>query len=285
MTQQQPGMRSREYVRKLPRLTQEQIIAQARQHARQEADPSYSGHSAGIHPKHQPYVTDEDELEEDERYYTTRLPTSARRYQEYDITPEEIYQRGNTRYHVRYVDVPKRSSRQQLPPAQQQERYTDEIETTLPHAKHKRSIHPLVYLGVGMVAMAAFFLLLSSAGAWIQTTKDDLTYGRPRTFHIDAVVGHSDNKDNPTHFIAINLYRHVQVIEIPGQDETKERTFNITTLYGDGQDVTPVTLSFRDVNGDGKPDMLIHIQDQTLVMINENGTFRTARPGEVKGLV
>src|SRR5207248_10666842 len=132
-----------------------------------------------------------------------------------------------------------------------------EVETALPQAKqHKRSIHPLLYLGVGMLAMAALFLLLSSAGTWIQTTKDDITYGRPRTFHIDAVVGHNDSVANPSHLIALNLNRHIQVIEIPGQDSTKERTFQITTLYGDGEDVTPITLTFRDVNGDGKPDML-----------------------------
>ena len=136
-----------------------------------------------------------------------------------------------------------------------------------------------------MIAMLALVVLLFSASNWIQEKQYDLTYGRPRTFQIDFVVGHNDSAANPSHFIAINLNRHVQVIEIPGQDSTKERTFQITTLYGDGEDVTPVTLSFRDVNGDGKPDMLIHIENQTLVMINENGTFRPAKPGEVKGLV
>jgi hypothetical protein len=278
-------------VRKIP--TKEQIEYAARRQAVQEADPSYSGHSANIHPEHRPfdsqelaYTTFDDEseyeIEEDEKYYRTRLPTSSRRYQ---VSPEEVYQSGNTRLHVRYVDIPKRSSKQkQLPPVR--ERYTEEVETTLPKAKpHKRSIHPLVYLGVGMLAMAALFLLLSSAGTWIQQTKDDVTYGRPRTFHIDAVVGHNDSAANPTHFIALNLNRHVEVIEIPGQDESKERVFQMTTLFGDGQNLTPITLSFRDVNGDGKPDMLIHIQDQTLVMINENGSFRPAKPGEVKGLL
>src|SRR5438105_2995945 len=148
MTQQQPGLRSKEYVRKLPRLTQEQIIAAPRQQAIQEADPSYSGHYAGIHPEHRPYVTDDYDLEEGDEYYQTRLPTSSRRYH---ASPEEVYQSGNTRYHVRYVDIPKRKSRQQqLPPLQQQERYTDEV-AALPKAKHhKRRIHPLVYLGVGM---------------------------------------------------------------------------------------------------------------------------------------
>lgn len=219
-------------------------------------------------------------LEEDEAYYRTQLPTSARRYQ---VSPEEVYQSGNTRYHVRYVDVPKRKSRQQqLLPPRQHERYTDEVEA-LPKAR--RHIHPLLYLGVGMLAMAALFLLLSSAGAWIQTTKDDLTYGRPRTFNIDAVVGHNDSAANPTHFIAMNLNRHVEVIEQPGGDASKMKVYQITTLFGDGEDLTPVTLSFRDLTGNGKLDMLIHIQDQTLVMINENGTFRPAKPGEVKGIL
>jgi hypothetical protein len=254
--------KTRHPVRQLPRLTQEQIIAASR---------------------NQPYVTDEDELEEDESYYTTRLPTSARRYQGYSVSPEQVYQSGNTRYHVRYVDVPKRKSRQdQLPPAK--ERYTNEVETPVA-ARNKRSIHPLVYLGVGMLAMAALFLLLSSAASWIQTTKDDLTYGRPRTFNIDAVVGHNDSAANPTHFIAMNLNRHVEVIEQPGGDASKMKVYQITTLFGDGEDLTPVTLSFRDLTGNDKLDMLIHIQDQTLVMINDNGTFRPAKPGEVKGLM
>jgi hypothetical protein len=39
------------------------------------------------------------------------------------------------------------------------------------------------------------------------------------------------------------------------------------------------------VNGDGKPDMLVHIENQTVVEINDNGQFRLAKPGEVKGLL
>jgi hypothetical protein len=264
MTQQYSQVRHQ--VRKIP--TKEQLEYAARRQAALEANNDGENDYG---------------LEEGDEYYQTRLPTSARRYQ---VSPEQIYQSGNTRLHVRYVDVPKRTSRQELPPPHQREVETDEVETTIPESNHhKRSIHPLLYLGVGMLAMAALFLLLSSAGAWIQTTKDDLTYGRPRTFQTDAVVGHNDSSTNPSHFIAINLNRHVQVIEIPGGDSTKERTFSITTLFGDGQDLTAVTLSFRDVNGDGKPDMLIHIDNQTLVMINDNGTFRPAKPGEIKELL
>jgi hypothetical protein len=267
-------------VRKIP--TRQQIDAAAQRQAileaRRSQQPSHHhiGSNSGFHPEEDEEILDED--------WPPRLPTSTRRYQ---VSPEQVYQQGNQRLHVRYVDVPKRSSQQkQLPPQHPRDRYTDEVETTLPKAKqHKRSIHPMLYLGVGMLAMLALVVLMFSGWNWLQIKMDDIMYGRPRTFQTDAVVGHNDSPANPSHFIAINLYRHVEVIEIPGQDTTKMKVYNITTLFGDGQDLTPVTLSFHDVTGDGKPDMLIHIQDTVIAMINDNGTFRPAKPGEVKGIL
>src|SRR5205807_7019878 len=145
----------------------------------------------------------------------TRLPnSSSRRYQR---IPDVTTTKGRVNIVEHYHDKPLRAHRPQLPPMRQRERYTDEVETALPKVKHhKRSIHPLLYLGVGMIAMLALVVLVFSGWNWIQITKDDLTYGRPRTFHIDVVVRHNDSPANPSHFIAINLYRHVQVIEIPG---------------------------------------------------------------------
>jgi hypothetical protein len=54
----------------------------------------------------------------------------------------------------------------------------------------------------------------------------------------------------------------------------------ITTLYGSDADRVPVTLTFADVNGDSKPDMLIHFDGQQVAYLNDNGTFRPAKPGE-----
>ncbi len=221
--------------RKIP--TRDQLIAAARRQAQYEAeleaDPSYSGHFAGIHPEHRPRSTDEQiqgdyELEEDKKYYVTRPHSSVRRYQSVPIDTRG----GRVNVVAHYHDQPLRAHRQQLPPPHQQDRYTDEVETPGAKArKEKRSIHPLLYLGVGMIAMLALVVLVFSGWNWLQIKKDDITYGRPRTFHIDAVVGHNDSVSNPSHFIALNLNRHVQVIEIPGQDSTKERTFQITTLF------------------------------------------------------
>ena len=229
------------------------------------------------------YLPDDDELEEDDAYDTTRLPSSVRRYQEYELSPERVYQRGNTRLHVRSLDIPARRSRQLPPPSP---RSRDREATGVQRETRSRGrLHPLVYVGVGMLALVAFLLVFSSAATWVGQTKDDLVYGRPRTFQLDAVVGHHDSAQSPSHFIALNLDRHVVVIEIPGGDTGQMKVYQVTTLFGDGEDLTPVTLSFRDVTGDGKPDMLIHIENQTLVYVNDGGSFRPAKPGEVQGLV
>lgn len=129
--------------------------------------------------------------------------------------------------------------------------------------------------------MIAGWVAFGALGNWWTTQQDDWHYGRPRTFQVDAVVGHNDSVANPSHFIAINLDRHVLIFELPGEDSSKTVIYTGPTLLGDGQDLTPVMLSFRDLKGDGKMDMLIHIADQTIVFINENGKFRPAKAGEV----
>src|SRR5690349_4560819 len=72
--------------------------------------------------------------------------------------------------------------------------------------------HPLLLLGLGMIAMLLLWTGLSSVVGWWNTTWDDLHYGRPRTFQIDAVVGHNDSPANPSHFIALNLNGRLEVI-------------------------------------------------------------------------
>jgi hypothetical protein len=131
-----------------------------------------------------------------------------------------------------------------------------------------------------MLVMIALWVLGTLLVNWWSVTQADWQYGRPRTFQIDALVGHNDSPGNPSHFVAINLNRHVVIIELPGEDPSKARIYSGPTLFGDGQDLIPVTLAFRDVNGDGKPDMIVRIQDQTLVYINDGTQFRPLKPGE-----
>lgn len=133
--------------------------------------------------------------------------------------------------------------------------------------------HWLFFVGLAMLTMLLGWVALSALGSWWQTTLDDWHYGRPRTYQADAVVGHHDSTQNPSHFIAMNLNGHIMVIEIPGGDPSKSVVYSGPALLGPGQDLTPVTLSFRDVNHDGTLDMIVNVQNNQFVFLNQHGTF------------
>ncbi len=144
----------------------------------------------------------------------------------------------------------------------------------------QQALHPLLYLGVGMVVTVSVLAAVIVVSTWISTMLDDLHYGRPRTFQIDAYVGHHEAPGMPSHFIALNLHGRIEIIELPGGDATHARIYLGPQLYGTDTDLVPVTLSFSDVNGDRRPDMIIHFQGTQVVFINDGSGFRPAQPGE-----
>jgi len=143
-----------------------------------------------------------------------------------------------------------------------------------PDRGQRRGLHWLLYVGVGMIAMLALWVVGSSALAWGLARYDDLRYGNPRTFQIDAVVGHGDDVAHPSHFIAVNLHRHIVIVEFMAGNPARAISYSGPYLFDPGGDLTPVTLEFRDVTGHGLHDMLIHIQDQTIVFVNDGTKFR-----------
>ncbi|GHO44212.1 hypothetical protein KSX_23750 [Ktedonospora formicarum] len=135
-------------------------------------------------------------------------------------------------------------------------------------------------LGVGMLAMLAIWIVGSLGLAWFHQLSDDYTYGNPRTYQTDYVVGHgNDATTHASHFVAINLNRQAVVFEMVAGDPAKSVSY-VAPIYiaGDGGDKAPVTLEFRDVTGDKKVDMIIHIhlpsQEQLSVFINDGSKFR-----------
>lgn len=144
----------------------------------------------------------------------------------------------------------------------------------------RQNTHPLLYLGMGMIAMLILWMLLSSVVGWFSTTLDDMRYGRPRTFQTDAWVGHNEQGGTPSHFIAINLNRHIEIIEMPGGDGSHARIYMGPQLYGANDDLVAVTLSFMDVNNDHKPDMIVNFAGSRMVFINDQGGFRPLQPAE-----
>ncbi|MGH2506221.1 MAG: hypothetical protein ACRDHZ_02175 [Ktedonobacteraceae bacterium] len=223
-----------------------------------------------IHRKSQAVDVDWD-IAEEEEYYVTRPHTSVRRYKQ----PVQRDTIDDDCISEPAAVVPRRRANSPAPAVP-----GTPLVKMRPTAQRSHKRLSWLTLLLGMLLMLGLFLGLRAFTSWWQVRQDDATYGRPRTYQVDAVVGHQDGANHPSHFIFLNLDRHVVIIEFPGGDATHALVYTGPTLFGDGSDLLPITGEFKDVNGDGRPDMLVHIQDQTLVFINDGTKFRPLQPGE-----
>jgi len=142
------------------------------------------------------------------------------------------------------------------------------------HTRPRFRAHPLLFLGLGMLAMLVLWTVLVAGLHWWSDAMDYLHYGYPRTFQLEAVVGHGDSASNPSHYLAINLHGKIEVIEFPGEDASHARIYLGPQLFGSDADKAAVTLTFVDVNGDRRPDMLIFFQNSWIIFINDQSSFR-----------
>lgn len=272
--------------------------------SRMQRTPRYAPHSR---TQQMPVTQDAQDFSDHEEEYDdvwpSRMPTSARRYHS-DVSVEightrpdvQSYTQDNlshsrlsqrTGYHN--AIPPRRTATQTNMPALSR-RPPVETEEPMPHRNgtlplpryvaREKQTHWLVYIGVAMIVMLVGWMLLSMLLNWWQVTQDDWHYGRPRTFQTDMVVGHNDSVANPSHFMALNVRRHVEIIEFPGGDSAHAKVYVGPLLIGPGQDLAVVTLNFKDVNGDSKLDMIVNVQGSHFVFINENGAFRPVRANE-----
>lgn len=151
-------------------------------------------------------------------------------------------------------------------------------DSLLRHLLHGK-VHWLLPLGIGMIAMLILWEVGSVALSWGMNEYNNIVYGMPRTYQIDAVVGHGDSAAHPSHFMAINLNHQAIVIEFPAGNPQNAKSYIVPYyILGSNSADVPVTVSFKDVNSDGMPDMIVHIhlqsQDQTFVFINTGKQFR-----------
>jgi hypothetical protein len=202
-----------------------------------------------------------------------RFPRSAIRYDTARAPiPPGPYIRGSTQLNVSYAAPPGAGQRPARAALLQSS--PDELVPQRPHRRGTVQVHWLLFVGIALMLMIAGWLAFTDLGALWQTHQDDSTYGNPRIFQTDAVVGHGDSNSNPSHFIALNLKGDIVVIEIPGGNVKNARSYPITTLPGN-QNNPPVKLVFQDLNHDGKVDMLVQIGDPpntiTFMLFN-NGT-------------
>lgn len=145
--------------------------------------------------------------------------------------------------------------------------------TSTPKTRSYPHAHPLVLVGLAMAATVILMIMFQIALSMVTTTYDDLKFGRPRTYQVDAVVGHNDSAAHPTHLVAMNLGGHIEILEIPGGDASHARMLVGPILSGDGADLAPVTLQQVDRQGNHHPDLLVQCGSVEVWFKNEQGGF------------
>ncbi len=138
----------------------------------------------------------------------------------------------------------------------------------------KSQPHWLIPAGIGMIATLLLIFLISTIANWWNNWQTDQQYGLPRTYQVDAVVGHNDSDQYPSHFIFENLHGRILIMEISGGDPAHSHIYAGPTLLGAGVDKTPVTGEFDDETGRGTRDMVVHVGQQRIVYLNDGTEFR-----------
>lgn len=238
-----------------------------------------------------PYEDDEDDFsDDDDATPPGRLPSSSIKYQQVKgkakaLPPGEYIINGKRIVVEQPYVIPKRRSADVNPMSADQKNWRHSIPTHAEVRPRKgHHVHWILPIGFGMFLMIGLWQGLTAVSSWWTIHQQDATFGRPRTYQFDAVVGHNDSPANPTHFILINLNRKVEIYEEPGGDPAKTIIYPGPTLFGDGQDLTPILGRVADLLGNGKLDLIVYIQDQRLVYLNDGTKFVPATPSQTQHL-
>ncbi len=143
-----------------------------------------------------------------------------------------------------------------------------------PPGPSRRRARPLLLVGLGLVLALLLWAGIAQVVGWGTNEYNNIVYGYPRMFQLDAVVGSGDNIQHPSHFVALNLRGEVTILEFPAGDPGRARVVATTSVLGPNADQAVVTLHFVDLNHNGKPDMVIIIAGEESVLVNDQGIFR-----------
>ncbi len=133
-------------------------------------------------------------------------------------------------------------------------------------------LRTIIYVVSGMLALTAIYLVMSFVFSNAQVMLDDMQYGRPRSFHLTADVGHAGG--TPSHLVAMNLDGQVVIFDMPGGDYTQTRVLQGPYLVGSGEELTPVQMHLHDHNGDGHSDLIVQVKNEEIVYLNQDGQFQ-----------
>ena len=235
------------------RIARASLSVQEQQRRRQQQPPQhgasrhYAGSSHAIHPEDQPYVTDERG-----GLISSRVPARATSAIDEGLDDRPAHTSAR-RYRGSMMIT--------------------EQQTASVARRQRRPVHGTVYIGLTLLCMVVGFIVFSALSTWWQHTDDYLHYGMPRTYQMDAAVGHQDSAAHPSHFLALNLDGHLSVIEMQGGDLSKTVIYAGPIIYGQGADLVAVTLSVaHDQNG--KPELVLHYQNNEVILYDgKDGKF------------
>ena len=135
-----------------------------------------------------------------------------------------------------------------------------------------------VVVVVAAIAIALIMFLAMLIGNGIEFVRTGAEFGffnsGAKVVQLDAYVGHNETNGSATRFLATNVNRQVTVLEFPGGDPNKTRVIIGPYLIGQGEEKTDVRVRTQDVNGDGKPDLVVSAKGEDFVYINEKDSFR-----------
>jgi hypothetical protein len=138
----------------------------------------------------------------------------------------------------------------------------------IPREKRQRK-HFLLYFGSGMcLFLFAYIVWNYLVTPWWTGIQNQWHYGDSKVFDASSDVGHG----GMSHFVAFDAGGAVVVIEIVRK---KYAVYTSAEIVGADSDRRLVTLEIVDVNHDGKPDLVVHIEGMstTFVLFNTGSAF------------
>ncbi len=191
----------------------------------------------------------QEEDEDDEVYTQARMPTVVRKYN---------------------------------PPVARGRQPSTQIRQEMPVRRLLPTHFLLTVIGVFLLVIVLALFLTTYVFPAIRKWNDDRVYGYPRTLHARANVGHGTKEQPDSDFIAENVRGSIYVVEIgeAGTTPTLIHAYYIIRLTGEGNDlISIIAITFSDMNGDGKPDMLVTLENgSTFVLYNTGNSFSQQDP-------
>jgi hypothetical protein len=136
--------------------------------------------------------------------------------------------------------------------------------------EEKPRTHWRRYFIVGMlVVLAGITLWQMVVAPFLQGISDQWHYGDARVAVLYTNVGHQGSST----FMAFDDNGQVMVVEIPESAKVPAHIYHLASVTGTGRGHAIITLRVQDVNADGKPDLIVHVEGmQPDMVLFNNGT-------------